>query len=95
MPVNDFSISLNLLGTPIEGSKQYIFDLESGRIESILRANHIGQCWIIEAAGYICDDNVTDVLATIVKSHRSLETRDAARKALSVRYPEVALGINE
>jgi hypothetical protein len=89
MPRNDFSISLNLLAPPIPNSKQYIFDLKNSCIESVLRANFIGQRSIIEAAGYICDDNIADVLIDIANKHISPETRLAAKKALSVRRPEI------
>ncbi|MBR0820278.1 hypothetical protein [Bradyrhizobium liaoningense] len=89
MPADDFSISLNLLAPPIPGSKQYIFDLESQRIASILRANYIGQSWLIEAAGYLCNDDISDVLASIAGRHCSAETRRAAQRALAVRYPDL------
>lgn len=89
VPVNDFSVSLNLLAPPIPGSRQYIFDLENSCAASILRANYIGQCWLIEAAGRFCDDNITDVLLGIANKDISPETRLAAKRALTERYPEM------
>jgi hypothetical protein len=87
LPKDDFSISINLLSPPVCGREQYIFDLDGSVISSVLRADHIGQCWLIEAAGHLCDDNIADVLADIAIRHSSSKTRAAAKKALEVRWP--------
>ena len=89
LPRYDFSISLNLLCPPIPGSEQYIFDLENGTIGNLLRANFVGQRWIIEAAGYLCSDDVSDVLYEIATRHRSEKTRRVARQALAIRWPNI------
>jgi hypothetical protein len=92
MPANDFSVSINLLAPPIPGSRQYIFDLENSCVSSVLRANYIGQSWLIEAAGHLCDDNISEVLVAIANKKIAPETRLAARRALAVRWPEMEFG---
>ncbi|WP_130784551.1 hypothetical protein [Rhizobium leguminosarum] len=80
----DFSISLNVLAPSVRPiPDQYVFDIKSSAISSVLRSSIIGQKTLIKAASRLCEkDEVIDVLAYIAKRHSSGGIREAARLAL-------------
>jgi hypothetical protein len=85
----EFSVSINLLAPACRG-EQFAFDLQKGQISNLIRSNFAGQRWLIEAASYLCNDNISDVLHTIALTHSSSRTRDVARTALAVKFPKQA-----
>ena len=89
-PQDDFSISLNLLPPPVRGREQYLFDFERSVVTQKFLADSLGQQWLMEAAGHLCDDNISDVLLAISTSHASEQTRRAARRSLARRWPGLA-----
>lgn len=95
VPEEDFSISLNLLAPPYPNREQYVFDIENRTIADFLAANYVGQRRLIEAAGHLCDDNVSDVLMHIATKHSVGKTREVARKALALRWPDLVKSIAE
>jgi hypothetical protein len=86
-PQDDFSISLNLLPPTIPGREQYLFDFERSVVTKTFMAGYLGQQWLMDAAGHLCDDNISDVLSAIATKHASEKTRRAARRSLAIRWP--------
>jgi len=85
----EFSISLNLMGPPSTPVRdQFMFNIESSTIHNIIRSNYTGRKLLLEAAGYLANDNVSDILESIAKNHLCSRTREVARKAFTRRWPE-------
>ncbi|MDH2350185.1 hypothetical protein QCM77_07175 [Bradyrhizobium sp. SSUT18] len=89
-PQDDFSISLNLLPPSIPECEQYLFDFEQSVVTKTFVGGSLGQQWLTEAAGHLCDDNISEVLLAIATKHGSEKIRRAARRSLAIRWPGLA-----
>lgn len=85
-----FSISINILCPARVGYDQFVFDVHQQTVSKVLRSNFSGQRWIVEAAAYLCDDNVSDVLLDIATKHPAKRLKELAQIALGRRWPDLA-----
>ena len=91
----EFSISLNLMAPSLLPARdQFMFDLDNSKIRGIIRSNYSGRKLLLEAAGYLANDNISDLLESIAKSHKCARTRETAKEALSKRWPRYATAIS-
>lgn len=87
----EFSISLNLMSpSPLPARDQFMFDIENNTIRGIIRSNYSGRKLLLEAAGHLANDNISDTIESIAKNHKCTRTRETAREVLSKRWPNYA-----
>lgn len=80
---DEFSISLNLMApAPLPVRDQFMFNIETSTVSSIIRSNYSGRKILIEAAGFLANENIKDVLSSITKNHQCQRTREVARISL-------------